>query len=303
MLSILIPEYNYDCTKLVSDLASQCRKESIDFEIIVMDDASSHYLDENRNLSQISDCQFVESSQNNGRAKTLNLLGKRAKYPYLLMLDCDLEVRDDQFIRRYLEALGKAPILVGSVVYQIQKPSTDRLLRWHYGRCRESVSTDVRNRNPFKSLTTPNFLMEKGVFEKVHFDESFQSYGHEDSVMGFSFMQQGFSILYIENPLIHNGLDLNEVFLSKSLMAVEKFKTFPILQTDALVKRIRIFRMYRLIRQWKLDGLIAFKFRILEKYLRKNLLGPHPSMLIFDFYRLGHLCRFVRKTEHQSSRT
>ena len=51
MLSILIPEHNYDCTKLVNDLAMQCNKAGIIYEIIVLDDASTLYKSENRNHS------------------------------------------------------------------------------------------------------------------------------------------------------------------------------------------------------------------------------------------------------------
>ena len=40
MLSILIPTYNYDCSRLVSDLQRQAERMGIGYEVIVADDAS-----------------------------------------------------------------------------------------------------------------------------------------------------------------------------------------------------------------------------------------------------------------------
>ena len=44
MLSILIPTYNYDCSRLIRDLQAQAEQAGIDYEIIVADDASPIYI-------------------------------------------------------------------------------------------------------------------------------------------------------------------------------------------------------------------------------------------------------------------
>lgn len=295
MLSILIPEHNCDCRRLVADLADQCLQAGILYEILVMDDASTLCLEANRKVAEISGCRFIESEQNLKAARIRNRLGRMAKYHNLLFLDSDLEVRDDLFIQRYLDALGTAPVLVGAIVYPGEKPSVDRLLRWKYGRKREVLPLAVRNRNPWKSLSSQNFLMEKQVFEQVPFDESIVQYGHEDTLLGLTLKRRGIPVRYIDNPLIHRGLDTSEVFLAKSLVATELYATTPVMRSPDVVEHIRIFRFYQRMVALKLDGLLAFKYRLLGQCIRKQLCGPCPSLLLFDFYRLGHLCAFIRK--------
>jgi len=295
MLSILIPEHNCNCSKLVGDLAGQCVNESIPYEILVMDDASSMFLEENSVISELPGCQFIESKQNLHSARIRNRLGQMASYSNLLFLDCDLEILDEAFIHRYVEAMGKAPVLVGALVYQTQKPPVSQMLRWKYGRKRECLSVDVRNKNPWKSLFSSNFLMEKAAFDQVPFDESFDEYGHEDTLFGLTLKKKGIPVLYIDNPLIHNGLESSEVFLSKSLIAVEKYETIPAMRSKEVVENVRIFSFYQKIKSLGLSDLLAFKFRFLEKCMHKQLCGPCPSLLLFDFYRLGYLCNFVRK--------
>lgn len=297
MLSILIPEYNYDCSKLVGELSDQCLKEGIPFEILVMDDASSRFLEENRAISKLTGCQFIESEQNVKAAKIRNLLGQKAVHPYLLFLDCDLAIRDDKFIHKYLVSLGQASVLVGAVVYQTLKPPVSQMLRWTYGRKRECLSVEVRNKNPWKSMPSSNFLMEKAAFDLVPFDERFDQYGHEDTLFGITLKKKGISVKYIDNPLIHMGLESSEVFLSKSLIAVEKYETMPIMKSLEVVENVRIFSFYQRMASLNLVGLLAFKYRLLKKCMHKQLCGPCPNLLIFDFYRLGYLCNYVKMQE------
>lgn len=295
MLSILIPEHNYDCSRLVANLADQCLQEGIIYEILVMDDASTLFLKENQVISEMPCCRFLVSKENLQAARTRNRLVAEAQFPYLLFVDSDLEIIDNLFIHRYVEALGTAPVLIGTIQYQSEKPSVSQMLRWKYGRNRECLPLQTRINNPWKSLSSQNFLMEKSVFEEVPFDESFVRYGHEDTLMGLMLKQKGFRISYIDNPLIHKGLETSVAFLAKSLVATEKYATLPIMRTPEVVASIRIYRFYEQISALKLDGLLALKFRILRKCLHKQLCGAHPSLLLFDFYRLGYLCDIIRK--------
>jgi len=297
MLSILIPEHDCDCTKLVAELVDQCLHEGISYEILVMDDASSYFLEKNRTIAEMPGCRFIESKENLQSARTRNRLGQLAKHPNLLFVDSDLEIRDGLYIRRYLDAIGIAPVIVGSIVYQTQKPPVSQMLRWKYGRSRECLSLEKRLENPWRSLSSQNFLMEKQVFEQVPFDETFVKYGHEDTLMGLTLKKRGITVQYIDNPLIHNGLESSEAFMAKSLVAVEKYATLPVMRSAEVVENVRIYRFYEQLLAWKLDGLVAFKFRILKKSMHRHLCGSSPNLLIFDFYRLGHLCNFVRKTK------
>lgn len=295
MLSILIPVHNYDCSRLVAGLAEQCLHEGLPYEILVMDDASTLFVKENEALADLPGCRLLKSSENLHSARTRNRLARQAQYPYLLFVDSDLELRDNLFIHRYVEALGSAPVLVGSILYQSDKPKVTQMLRWKYGRKRECLPLQIRNEQPWKSLSSQNFMMEKAAFDEVPFDESFVRYGHEDTLMGLMLQKKGFRVLYIDNPLIHKGLESSETFLDKSLVATGQYATMPVMRTPEVVANIRIFHFYEWVSNLKLDGLLAFKFRLLEKCLRRQLCGPHPNLFLFDFYRLGYLCDFIRK--------
>lgn len=290
MLSILIPERNFDCRKLVQDLSFQCNEAEITHEIIVLDDASSLFLVENRQILNLPYCSFVEVNQNCGAARSRNTLAGMASYPFLLMIDCDAEIPDDYFIDRYLENLGKADVIIGGLMYSSEKPSNDRLLRWYYGMNRECIPPKVRNKNPYQSLLSFQFLTRKEIMLKHPFEETVKDYGHEDTILGYEFKRDGISILYIDNPLIHTGLDTNSVFLQKSLQATRKYLNNPIFQNQEIAMSIKLFRVFQKTKKMNLSGFGAKVFMLLRKRMSDNLVGARPNLFIFDCYRLGYLC-------------
>ncbi len=294
MLSILIPEYNYDCTLLVNTLAEQCRRASLIFEILVMDDASSTFVEINRRIATWENCRFIESSENQGAAKTRNALVRMASYEWLLLLDCDLEVKQDSFVENYLKHLSLAPVLTGSVSYQTDKPLKDYVLRWKYGTRRESLSAKIRNKRPWSSLSTVNACIHRSVFDRVAFDEHVYGYGHEDTLFGLTLKRLGIKIVHLDNPLQHNGLDSGTVFLEKSLIAASKYATKPFSSDVSLQEEIRIFRVFNWLKRGRLTGLIAFKFRCGESLMRRQLLSNAPSLFLYDCYRLGFMCNRFR---------
>lgn len=287
MISILIPEYNFDCTGLVEDLHEQCMSEGIRFEIIVMDDASKCCIENNRKISSLSFCSFLESPENLGRARIRNKLADTAKYDYLLFIDCDAKVSDKSFIKKYIESIGTAHVIVGGVGYSTERPEDCKYLRWLYGLKRESSTARIReNEVPRISF---NFLIEKEVIKKYPFDESFTGYGHEDKMMGYMLKKNGIEITNIDNSLIHTGLDDNKEFISKSLKAVEAYFTNPEFKNEDSVSQIKIFRVFGKIKRLKLDGLLGHLYSISGNMMASNLCSRHPSLRIFDFYRLCYL--------------
>jgi len=295
MLSILIPEHNYDCSKLVNDLACQCNQAKISFEIIVWDDASSLYKKENQTINSINGCHLMESNTNLGSARVRNKLAEMARYPNLVMIDCDAEVTDANFIKNYLENIGKAQVVVGGVQYSSIKPSPNRYLRWYYGRKRECPVASVRNQNPYRSLLSFNLMIDKSVLMQYPYDEHFKDYGHEDSMMGYNLMKQGITVLHIDNQLIHKGLDLNIAFLSKSLKAVEKYVHNPAFQSEDLVDQIKIFKVFRMVKRFGLCRLLAFKYTFGKRIMVYNLCSKHPILFLYDFYRISYLCHYSLK--------
>ena len=172
MLSILIPTYNYSIFNLVSILNEQCLKLKIKFEIIVLDDASELFHIENNEVNKLENCTYAILEKNSGRSSIRNLLAQKASFENLLFLDADTIPLSEYFVSNYISNLNlEEKIIYGGIKYQKEKPEENKILRWVYGKSREALSVYERNKNPYLSFLTLNFLIKKSVFEKVTFNE------------------------------------------------------------------------------------------------------------------------------------
>ncbi len=102
MLSILIPTYNYNVFPLVNEVSEQCLSEKINFEIIVLDDASQNFHTENNKINSLDNCSYSILNQNIGRSAIRNLLSTKASFNNLLYLDADVRLVSNQFIKNYI---------------------------------------------------------------------------------------------------------------------------------------------------------------------------------------------------------
>ena len=139
MLSICIPVYNVDVTKLVSDLHTQIQELNESIEIVLIDDASNLEIKvKNRLLEDY--CKIIELETNVGRSKIRNLFVSECKNPYLLFLDCDSEIISSNFLAKYIQELNRLnpKVLFGGSIYSEQRPEKKYLLRWKTSRNKES---------------------------------------------------------------------------------------------------------------------------------------------------------------------
>jgi hypothetical protein len=228
------------------------------------------------------------------------MLAGMAKYPHLLMMDCDALVPDDQYIQRYLDVLDKADVIVGGIAYSPDKPEPDKMLRWKYGWCRECIPARIRQKHPYQSFFSFQFVIRKDIMLAHPFEETINDYGHEDTLLGFELEEHGVSILHIDNPLIHIGLDSNPVYLQKSLQATRKFLTHPVFQNEKVVRQIKLFRTFKHFRQIHMTSLILWFFAHYRNRIQRNLYSNHPSLFLFDLYRLGYLCLLDRLESNEA---
>ena len=173
-LSICIPIYNYNATKLITDLSQQALKEKIEHEIILIDDNSDLYENENAQLATLPYTQLTRLPQNIGRSAIRNQLAKNARFEYILFMDCDAEIVDDFFIKRYMDAVqsSHADIIMGGCCYKKEQPASDYYLRWLYGIQREEKPAAERNAAPYRSFSAFNCLIKKNLFSTIQFDET-----------------------------------------------------------------------------------------------------------------------------------
>jgi len=283
----------------VKELHRQCMELNQVFEILVLDDTSKLFKEENRVLNELNHCQYIESTIHFGRAKIRNELGKRAQYENLLFIDSDALVDSPGFIQKYIDNKDNAEVVIGGMKYS-ENPPKENALRWHYGSQREFASADTRNKTPYKSLISFNIMLKKEVFLAHPFDEGSidvekSGYGHEDTLLGLQLKGNEISVLHIDNQLVHDYHETNEGFISNSLIAVEKYVINPQFNKKEVVDQIKIFRIFEKIKTLGMVGILSFVFDKFGGKMKKMLLRPNPSIRLFDFYRLSYLANFYKK--------
>ena len=281
MISILIPAHNYFVENLVSELHRQATDTGRDFEIIISEDASlDEYSIINARLQKLPHLKYFKHDKDLNRAGNRNFLGQQAKYNYLLFIDGDALVSSDDFIEKYLGYCSGKVIACGGTGYPKNPPDdTEYFLRWFYGWRREVRSAATRKKNPGKSFSAFNFLIERSLFLENQFPVEVTEYGHEDTLFGLHLAMNGYQITHIDNSLIHNGIENNREFMDKSLKAVENL--YLLLSHEkygSYITGIRIVKWYRFCKKTGISLLLNRLYPWLKKPIEQNLVSRKPDL-------------------------
>ena len=285
MLSILIPIYNEDVTKLVKDLAYQCNRQKITFEIICFDDGSRKlYKEKNEVLRSVFRVNYVELSENLGRAKIRNWLAKSARFDHLLFLDGDSKLINKSFIKNYVEHLPSDKIIVGGRIYKPKQPkNSKKILHWKYGSLRESLSAVKRQKAGFIHFHSNNFIIPSKVFVENQFDITINGYGYEDLVFAQELESAGHEIMHIDNPTRHNKIENVEDFLKKTIEGIENLC---VLYQSGRLKSTRLIKAYERLRKYKLLGITKNHLGKKMKPFEENIRSDDPSIRKFNLWKL-----------------
>lgn len=294
MLSICIPVYNVDVTKLVSDLHTQIQELNESMDIVLIDDASNSAIKAtNRLLSAY--CRIIELESNVGRSKIRNRFVSECKNPYLLFLDCDTEIITPTFLSKYIEVLNrlKPHVIFGGSVYQEDRPAKDCILRWKISRIKESKSFKARNSNFNWGFKTNNFIIEKKVLQQVPFNEELSGYGHEDTLFAFDISKANIAITQSDNSVLNAHLDTNDVYLKKTNEAlINLVEVLKILKYDKeFIKQIPLLKTYFLLKN---RGFLLFSkpfFWCIKPILFTCLKSGTFFVWMFDLYKLIEFSR------------
>lgn len=296
MISILIPTYDYDITKLVHELVKQCQSAQIVFEIICQDDDSKSDLNlKNDTINSIASCHFYSNSENFGRSKNRNTLAQKSNYDWLLFLDCDMIPVSENFIQNYVKTMDNcnSEIVFGGIEYRTNRPPKAQLLRWVYGKKRETKSVEERIKSKNTSALTSNFLIKKKTLIAHPFDEQLTEYGFEDYAFFSALEKENKEVKHIDNPCFHNGLETSSEFLSKTKVAIQNL-VYLSSQKNTLVKQTELVRTYQKISRLQLQKVVILFFNVFKKSIEKNLTSNFPSLFLFDLYKLGWYCVLMR---------
>ena len=289
-LSILIPVYNWDCSQLIKDLHFQGLVLGIPYEIIVADDCSTdkELQEKSRIIAESHEnCRYFGLPHNIGRAAIRNFMADQSQYDKLLFLDCDAAIKDKDFLKKYLDAADKASVICGGVTHPDEIPQKGWELRYLYEKnAAFERSAGFRSQNPYLRFTSFSFMIDRDVFMKIRFDESYVRYGYEDVQFGHELEQNGVSILHIDNPMIHLGLEESASFLNKTRQAV--LNAFD--HKNDIGDSSKLLNHYQMVLKWKMRWLFRIIWSFFQKSMERNLLGPKPKLRIFSLYKLCYIC-------------
>lgn len=309
-LSILLPSYNNVCVSLVQVLQRQADAlwgkldKPFRYEIIVADDCSTDAacVDANRVIGDMLHCRYLRMEQNVGRAQIRNVLISESRGDYVLLIDSDLFLCDDNYLYKY--ATSTADVVYGGTriggegfAMVDNEANTEHLkgnLRYIYEKKAEPSHRVVfRQLRPNQEISVCNLYARRDIMEAHPFDSRFKAYGYEDVLFGKRLAESGIEVTHIDNPVLINEFEPNSVFVKKTEEAIltlcrfeQDLEGYSNLKTK--VTTLGRYIPLSLFRLWH---------RIMKNKEKRNLTGPKPSLLLFKLYKLGFFLenRIVKK--------
>lgn len=289
-LSICLPLYQQKPYRAVEKLISQAEALQADYEILIIDDASSPDIsaENGKFFAKYPRVRYLVLEQNIGRAKMRNRLATEAKGDFMLCLDSDLIIDRVDFIQSYWSQRFKAQVLVGGRKTTALIKGCE--LRYLYALKREEASLSARQAEPYASFMTGNFFCEKAVFQQIKFDEDIKGYGHEDTLFGFGLESLKIPILQLDNPVLFAADDNNSTFLEKTKEALHNLNIL-LHKHPQWSKKVRILNFALKIKGIYMATVFRLCYRPFRKMILKNLLSAKPKLFYFDLYRLNLLLK------------
>ena len=299
-LSILLPSYNNVCVSLVQVLQRQADAlrgkldKPFSYEIIVADDCSTDAacIDANRVIGDMLHCRYLRMEQNVGRAQIRNVLISESRGDYVLLIDSDLFLCDDNYLYKY--ATSTADVVYGGtriggegLAMVDNEANTENLkgnLRYIYEKKAEPSHRAVfRQLRPNQEISVCNLYARRDIMEAHPFDSRFKAYGYEDVLFGKRLAESGIEVTHIDNPVLINEFEPNSVFVKKTEEAIltlcrfeQDLEGYSNLKTK--VTTLGRYIPLSLFRLWH---------RIMKNKEKRNLTGSKPSLLLFKLYKLG----------------
>ena len=297
MLSVCIPVFNKNITRLLISLVNQAKTSEHPVEFLVLDDGSNVPIIDP--FDGIEAIRVLVHPSNLGRSAARNTLLQEATGPYMLLLDAGSEIIASNFLADWIRFLLQHPgqVYYGGSIYD-QKPSDSEFyLRWKVGTVRESVPFEIRKSRK-TSFKTNNAVVHKSVLPLVQFDERLVNYGHEDTLYGFEVSQRNIEILQVNNPVKNIGLDTNVAFLNKTAQAMENLVLASTMASSkrAFIESVRVYKVYYRLKSLRLLWLLTIMDATLGKGFNWLLARGSRffTIYLFDGVKLLALHRILK---------
>lgn len=291
-LSILIPVYNDDATRLVRSLSKQAQTISeLSYEIVVFDDGSSDALmrENNAQLAALPCCRYIFVPHHPCRAAMRNDLHRQGKFEWHLMVDARLSLVYDNFLMRYLQsgvgigevACGGVTVDGGALSHKLYRNN----LRFRYEKYEEpNHSCKIRSTHPYLSFRTTNFFYHVSVLNLVPYDERVTSYGYEDVLLGKTLCEKGIKIHHIDNPVAYTEFEDNGRYLQKVEEALQTLHQF----AGELEEYSPLLKIQNLFGRLHILGVVKLYHALASPWERKVLCDKRPFLFLLKLYKLGY---------------
>jgi len=292
MISILIPTYNYNVYPLAREMHKQASKSGIDFEILVYDDASTQDFDLQNLLGELDGVTYKYFDKNLGRVPMLQELVNDAKYEMLLTMDADVFPKDRFFFRKIIDEIEKvdADVYYGGTSVPANPPAPDKILRWKFGKERESPSLAYRKEHPYNTIVCQSTVVKKNIFLEF-LDQLLlvKDYYGLDIYYSYLLKKAGKKIHHYNNMVTHLGFDTNKAFIKKSKIAIH---TYHYLYSNRLIdrKHIKLIDFAEKYASFGLCLVLKSAKKMVSKLIEKNLESTNPSLFLLDIYKLMYYC-------------
>ncbi|GIW21659.1 MAG: hypothetical protein KatS3mg068_0666 [Candidatus Sericytochromatia bacterium] len=212
-VSIIIPTYNR-ANNLKFCLNSLTYQNFKDFEVIISDDGSTDNTEEIvESFRDKLNLRYIYLGKNRGfrAARTRNFGLKRSRGEIIIFLDSDIVV-PKTYIEEHIKAHQKYnEIIVNSFVYRMKYYFEEDLgiepeifIKKHKDKLNDDIKYEfnIFDKEPIEEgyfLDSNSMSIKAKHIISEGFDASFVGWGHEDTELGYRFIQKGFRFLFIKN--------------------------------------------------------------------------------------------------------
>ena len=273
-LSVLIPFYRDNPCALLKRL---CAKPPGGVEIILYDDGSDDSALGGAVHAAVQaaplPAMLVSARNNCGRAFARNTLTGAARGAWVLLLDADMMPPNAGFLQRWCACINdQAPAIAfgGFIVPALSSVAPEQRLHLAFSQSADCLPAALRAQNPASTVCTSNLLVRSDVLRDHPFDDGFDGWGWED-VEWAARAARDHSIIHIDNPALHLGLETPETLLRRFRDSAANYARF-VQRHPALAHTLPSWKATRLIA--KTPGFSYF--RPLFAAIARNALGLWP---------------------------
>lgn len=288
--TIQILNHNYNPDPILKELVRQVSLRNENITIILWDDGSDPpYKDAIHKLKSKFEQPFITWNllqENTGRTGMRQKILKDNTKGWIVSIDSDM-VPDADFIDQMVSFLqDTGTVYTGYHYYQENAPDTDYLLHWNYGKRRE---VPAKSKDPYAHFSTGIFAMHASLSDNLYFEDSLQTYGHEDTLFGLLLQEKRISIQPSAMKSLHIGLNRNDDFIVKQLEAVQNLQLVLAHHPQyksRLIKWAQRLDKFTWVTKWLPNDWVKY-------WCIKNL-HKNPDRLIYlDVLKLNELLRTI----------